>query len=713
MQPYQRGFAPPLHPAHTHGPQTANNEQQFLLDVIEYASKEEFSLLLDRALHRGANLNICQNYGCHALVQVVRANKPWAIAILMARGVQLPLNPPGDVDLLMESCRDSHVDMVRALLDVAHMSVVIQDHAGKTALHYAVIADSADIVRLLLEAGAETDKLAQNISHDEIAGISAHYAGLNNTAITPLMIAAAKGNAEICEALLDNGADPDHGACSALIIAALHHHESCFDLLLANGAKLSGCHDEIGRTDLSACMINLVPLEYLRKLVDQHTFHLDDGSSDSPLGIAIANGNKKIVALMMANDAPIEAHDLSKQTIWDDILPEGTIASEIANLVTAGCTRKIDPNSQAAFVQLLADITSRSAKPASLAASGIFTWLLIKSIVELRRIANQSNQLSSLQSGLMSSWVLKHSLTEVSAVEEPEDIELLAPDEYWNYKTAQDMRTQRTALFDGSEKLVRHCLHQLRHALTLEFFLGCAKDCPDNRSLASFMKKRLAEESGTPTPVIQLLVDAWTRAAKWTIDWQVAPDSLEEGNRFLFALTQNLILKLMDDFDDQGNVVIQKCIATIKEALPIASHTLSRFCKNPVSWLRQFENRSNLRPVNVDELANNLQSALGLPVTTCRNLSIAWKNAIDAAGRSSAWRTPADLQRFLERWMAVNITAVMTDESSSKIMPDIDILFLEIWKSRVLSPRPAATQGQKRTADDEPSDAPPRKEARI
>ena len=201
-------------------------------------------------------------------------------------------------------------------------------------------------------------------------------------------------------------------------------------------------------------------------------------------------------------------------------------------------------------------------------------------------------------------------------------------------------------------------------------------------------------------------------AAQWTKDWQVAPDSMEDGNRFLLALTHNLMLKKLDDFDHNGNALIRQCIETIKEALPIEAHPLSRFCSNPVKWLRQLENRSNLRPVNVDGLTNNLELVLGLPVTTCRNLAKVWKNAIDAAGSSAAWHNPAELQQFLERIMALNIYGVMTDENSSKIMPKIDILLLEMWKSKVLSTRPAATQGQKRAAEDEAPGAPPRKEAR-
>ncbi len=713
MQPFQPGQVPPSYPLHNHDrTQAPNNAQQCLIDAVEYASKEELPLLLDRALQRGANLNFCSSYNCNVLVKAARANKPWAISMLMARGADLPLHPPNAVDMLMEACRDGHLDLVRALIDVAHMSIVSEDHHGKTALHYAVISESPEIVGLLLENGAETDALAKFIPHDEIPGIFPPYAGLNNSAITPLMIAAAQGNVAICEALLEHDAKPDHGGCSALLMAALHKNKSSFNLLLARGAKLSDCHDEFGHKGLAACIMNHVPVEYLRKLVNQHNFSADEGAINSLLGNAIVSKDQQVIALLMACDIPVEAYSLTEHTVWDLVLPEGIQASHNANLLTAGCNRKIKPEIDAEFLKMLADIIANCSKPASLASKGIFTSLLVKAMPELRRIADLSDHITSLQCALMTCWLLKQSLPLVPVPFKPEDMQSMARDEQWHFKTEKDMYTQGKALSEGSAKVIQHCMQQLQHSLTLEFFLSCAQDCPDDRSLASFMRKRLAENSGVPTAVIQFVVDAWMSAAQWTKDWLVAPDSMEDGNRFLLALTHNLMLKKLDDFEYQDNALVRQCIETIKEALPIEAHPLSRFCSNPVKWLRQLENRSNLRPVNVDELTNNLELALGLPVTTCRNLANIWKNAIDAAGRSPAWHNPAELQQFLERLMALNIYGVMTDENSSKIMPKIDIALLEFWKSKVFSTRPAATQGQKRTAEDEAPGAPPRKEAR-
>ncbi len=114
------------------------------------------------------------------------------------------------------------VDAVKVLLDHgAAVDAADRSRFGNTALDAAVAANHADIVRVLLAAGANA-----NVRD------SARY--------TPLHRAAANGNAEIARLLLEGGADAnavrDEGK-TPLADAMDRGHADLAEVLRAQGAK--------------------------------------------------------------------------------------------------------------------------------------------------------------------------------------------------------------------------------------------------------------------------------------------------------------------------------------------------------------------------------------------------------------------------------------------------------------------------------------------
>ncbi|CAG8684548.1 2587_t:CDS:2, partial [Racocetra fulgida] len=91
---------------------------------------------------------------------------------------------------LHRACQDGRLDMVKALIN-GGADVNIQDNAGLTPLHEAVSAHNYDIVKYLLEAGANP-----NIGESENVD-------------TPLHDACSLGYRDIVTILIDYGADPD------------------------------------------------------------------------------------------------------------------------------------------------------------------------------------------------------------------------------------------------------------------------------------------------------------------------------------------------------------------------------------------------------------------------------------------------------------------------------------------------------------------------
>jgi ankyrin repeat protein len=112
---------------------------------------------------------------------------------------------------LMMACRGGHLDVVEKLLDSSHLDH--QNSDGMTALFYASVNEHPDIVKLLLDHGANPD--LQNTN--------------GNTALTA---ASFNGYMEITKLLMDHGAKLDirnNRGHTALTLA--YHHDNIRKML--------------------------------------------------------------------------------------------------------------------------------------------------------------------------------------------------------------------------------------------------------------------------------------------------------------------------------------------------------------------------------------------------------------------------------------------------------------------------------------------------
>lgn len=199
----------------------------------------------------------------------------------------------------------------------------------------------------------------------------------------------------------------------------------------------------------------------------------------------------------------------------------------------------------------------------------------------------------------------------------------------------------------------------------------------------------------------------------------LAPYSLSEANRFLTHLAKNLFHKKFTSSDT--NEVTEAsldshCIALIVDELGNTANPLSTFCKNPVAWLRKLENRSNLRAVLVDELANSLQIELGLHISTCQAISTAWSTTINLARQSRQWQNSAELDKLLAIALAPQMENCMQEEFAQRIVPEYDQEKLSYWIASVKNQADqvdSSKSGLKRPPTGEPEGAPPTKEARV
>jgi ankyrin repeat protein len=129
------------------------------------------------------------------------------------------------IDSLIDAIYGSQTKRVASLI-LRGAPVNGSTKAGSTPLYVAAVQGEAEIVRLLLEAGADPNRE----SMDETEG-------------TPLCAAAAHDRAEIVRLLLEHGADPnvvegkdDEVPMTALRWAQNYGHSEIIRLLLEAGA---------------------------------------------------------------------------------------------------------------------------------------------------------------------------------------------------------------------------------------------------------------------------------------------------------------------------------------------------------------------------------------------------------------------------------------------------------------------------------------------
>ncbi|CCF38951.1 hypothetical protein CH063_00303 [Colletotrichum higginsianum] len=192
-----------------------------------------------------------------------------------------------------------------------------------TALTAAAYDGTLDIVKLLLDRGAEVDfpngwalQAASSEGHYDVvkelldrgADVNAFTTNENFPQGTALQVACESGKLEIVTLLLERGANPDLGAgddTCPLIAAASKGEQEILRLLVKARAEVN----VFGGWDKSTVLINAVanlPVESLQVLVDAGAdVNLADQEADTALIVAAREGDGASVKFLLDNGADI------------------------------------------------------------------------------------------------------------------------------------------------------------------------------------------------------------------------------------------------------------------------------------------------------------------------------------------------------------------------------------------------------------------------
>lgn len=221
-------------------------------------------------------------------------SKSFSFFILLAT---LQASPLTAQDQFREAVRSGDTTVVLRLIPQFDLNA--RDSLGAAALHDAVWSGRLEIVRVLLEAGANP-----NITHLEAGS-------------TPLDYAAVKNELDIAQLLLDHGADAravNRNGSTALHLAAARGYTSVARLLLDHGASIVAL-DSSGSSPLDEAA--------WKGFADTCSLLLDRGASvnaanpetgKTPLNEAASNGQVKAVRLLLSRGADASIADKSGAT---------------------------------------------------------------------------------------------------------------------------------------------------------------------------------------------------------------------------------------------------------------------------------------------------------------------------------------------------------------------------------------------------------------
>lgn len=218
-----------------------------------------------------------------ALHAAVRAGNVKQAAELIDAGADVnSLDALGGTPLLTASW-SGRADLVALLLSRGAAVNATHREAGSSALEYAVLTTRPDIIKLLLASGADVHRKRQNSE-------------------TVLHLAASRGSPPVLELLLEAGADitaTDDSGNSPLDEAVLHDRTDAVRTLLAHGAELNHPHPADGRGVLhEACMKGFPDMVELLISKGANPV-LSDRFGQTPLDLALAYKNPKVIALML------------------------------------------------------------------------------------------------------------------------------------------------------------------------------------------------------------------------------------------------------------------------------------------------------------------------------------------------------------------------------------------------------------------------------
>ncbi len=226
--------------------------------ALHWAVRRDDGNAAKALIQAGADIKAVNRYGVTPMALAAMNGSAPMLRILLDAGADPDSANAGGETALMTAARAGSLDAVRLLLDRgAHVNAKESVHE-QTALMWAVLENHTDVVKLLLSRGADINghtkvTIPQGEYVPARAGGASGTGIIRQRALptadggmTPLLFAVRDGNADMMRLLLDHGADSNQSSgnhTTPLIIALLNGQVGLATELLARGANPNAADD--------------------------------------------------------------------------------------------------------------------------------------------------------------------------------------------------------------------------------------------------------------------------------------------------------------------------------------------------------------------------------------------------------------------------------------------------------------------------------------
>jgi len=218
--------------------------------------------LVNRLLALGADARLQNNYGASPLFQAAITGNPDIIEALLNAGVDPDERFSDDQNAIMVLARTNNLAAATVLLNKGADVNAVESFRGQTALMWAAGQKQPEMLKLLLEHGADPNARSNLNNWQRQVTAEPRMKFMPVGGLTPLLFAAREGCATCIEHLIAAGADiqlTDPENISPLIMACLNANWDSARLLLEAGAYVNKW-DIYGRSPLYATVdYNTIP----------------------------------------------------------------------------------------------------------------------------------------------------------------------------------------------------------------------------------------------------------------------------------------------------------------------------------------------------------------------------------------------------------------------------------------------------------------------